>query len=89
LNIEFDGAFLKGLKKSKNTQLLAKIKSVILHCEISEAIEEIKNCKKLTGHDSYYRIRIGDYRLGLKKVDNQTLRFITFAHRRDIYQLFP
>jgi mRNA interferase RelE/StbE len=43
----------------------------------------------LTGFKNYYRLRIGEYRLGFEKIDENTLRFILIAHRKDIYKIFP
>lgn len=37
---------------------------------------------------SYYRIRIGNYRLGLKQ-EQDTLTLLRFMHRKDIYTYFP
>ncbi len=52
------------------------------------ALSEIHNLKKLTGYQLYYRIKIGDYRIGLK-FENQLLVFERVLHRKDIYNFFP
>jgi len=44
--------------------------------------------KKLNGYNFHYRIRIGEYRIGLKVVGD-TIVFVTFDHRKDIYKTFP
>jgi len=44
--------------------------------------------KKIEGYEAYYRLRIGDYRLGIKLAGN-TLELIRFLHRKDIYRRFP
>ena len=49
---------------------------------------EAKGIKKIVGYPGYYRIRIGDYRLGLKLTED-TLELIRFLHRKDIYRNFP
>jgi mRNA interferase RelE/StbE len=49
---------------------------------------EIKDMKKLKGSGDYFRIRITDYRLGLKQ-NGDTLVFIRILHRKDIYRYFP
>jgi len=51
-------------------------------------LSDIKNLKKLQGYELYYRIRIGDYRIGVK-VENQSLVFERILHRKNIYNLFP
>ena len=46
--------------------------------------------QKLTGYNSYYKIRIGDYRLGLYiNVEEQIVEFQRVLHRREIYRKFP
>lgn len=87
--LEFDASFLKCIRKNRDTSLHAKIEQILLECEQANGIEDLRNCKKLTGFASYFRIRVGDYRLGFEKVDNTTLRFIALAHRKEIYKNFP
>jgi mRNA interferase RelE/StbE len=87
--VEFDKSFAKSIDKVKDKSLLAKIETTITELEIAQTIQEIKNLKKLTGFKSYYRIRLGAYRLGIEKIDENTVRFIVIAHRKDIYKNFP
>jgi mRNA interferase RelE/StbE len=42
----------------------------------------------MRGSREYFRIRIGDFRLGLK-LEGDTLVFIRFLNRKDIYRYFP
>jgi mRNA interferase RelE/StbE len=87
--IEFDKSFEKSLIKVKEKVLFNKIESLIETIEKAEKISEIKNVKKLTGFKNYNRIRIGDFRLGFEKINDNTIRFITVARRKDIYSIFP
>jgi mRNA interferase RelE/StbE len=59
-----------------------------LAAEACERMEDLLEVKKLRGFSDYYRIRIKDYRIGLK-LENGTLYFADFAHRKDIYKQFP
>ena len=86
--IEFKKSFLKELKKLKNKHLKDSIIDCITQIESSQNITDIKNLKKLTGYESYYRIRIGDYRIGIK-IEDQIIYFVVFEHRKDIYKGFP
>ncbi len=36
----------------------------------------------------YYRIRVGDYRIGVEVVGDEIL-FVRILHRKDIYRYFP
>ena len=75
--------------KVKEKALFNKIESLIETIEKAEKVSEIKNVKKLTGFKNYYRIRIGDFRLGFEKINDITTRFITVVRRKDIYSIFP
>lgn len=49
---------------------------------------ELKEAERMTGYPHYYKIRFGDYRLGLHFYDgNITLERI--LHRKEIYRFFP
>jgi mRNA interferase RelE/StbE len=50
----------------------------------------IGKIEKLTGHRNYYKIRFGDYRVGLQ-IDRRAreVRLCRVLHRRDIYRRFP
>ncbi|MCK4386763.1 MAG: type II toxin-antitoxin system RelE/ParE family toxin [Candidatus Pacebacteria bacterium] len=44
--------------------------------------------KPIKGFKYYYRIRIGNYRLGFKKEGSEVI-FMRIKHRKDIYTYFP
>lgn len=85
----FKKNFAKDLKThERNKNLLAKIEETILEVENADNIATIKNIKKLKAEGSYYRIRMGNYRFGLI-IEGETVTFVRFLHRRDIYRYFP
>lgn len=43
----------------------------------------------MEGYSAFYRIRIGDYRIGLQIESDNLVYFVAFDHRRDIYRHFP
>ena len=69
-------------------ELLTKIKESILDCKASPTLNEIKNIKKKQGYQTFYRLKIGDYRIGLEIV-NDELIFVRFLHRKENYRFFP
>ena len=89
MKVEFDKSFEKSLQKIKNKSLFLRIEKIILECDKTKSLSEVTNIKKLTGYKNYYRIRIGEYRLGIELIDDETVRFILVSHRKDIYRLFP
>ncbi|MBW6499177.1 MAG: type II toxin-antitoxin system mRNA interferase toxin, RelE/StbE family [Bacteroidales bacterium] len=89
MTVEFDKSFLKSLEKIKDQQLFAKIRKVIEEAEKATELKNLKQVKKLTGFKSYYRIRLGDYRLGFEEIDSNSIRLIIILHRKAFYQKFP
>jgi mRNA interferase RelE/StbE len=88
VKVKFESKFEKDLRNVKDKKLLSKVKETILDCKYAQNLNEIKNLKKLQGYETFYRIRIGDYRIGIELVEN-TLIFTRFLHRKDIYKFFP
>jgi len=88
MKVEFDSSFHKRLIKIKDRAILEKVKQVILHVEDAKDIQHIHGIKKLEGFKTFYRIRIGDYRIGLE-LKRDVIWFITIASRKDIYKIFP
>ena len=67
--------------KKKLLHLINQIKQI-------ESLAELENVRKIQGYDGYFRIRLGDYRLGVKITD-KGLEMLRFLHRKDIYRRFP
>ena len=88
MQIEFRESFEKDIAKIKDKKLSAKINFAIHLVEAAATIESIAHIKKLRGHKNSYRVRIGDYRLGVQ-YENEILTFVRCLHRKDIYKYFP
>lgn len=88
MKVDFKKSFLKELKKLKNKSLQNSIYNVVVQVESSTSLNQIKNLKKLAGYEFHYRIRVGDFRIGVK-FENEVVFFVVFEHRKDIYKGFP
>ena len=53
-----------------------------------DSLAEMNDVRKIQGYEEYYRIRIGDYRLGVK-VTKDWIEMLRFLHRKDMYKKFP
>jgi mRNA interferase RelE/StbE len=85
----FRKSFKRDLKKlKKNRQILGCIRQKITEVEAADGLQEIASLKKLSGGGNYYRIRVGDYRIGITGHPDQVV-FVRCLHRRDIYRYFP
>jgi mRNA interferase RelE/StbE len=85
---KFNGRFFKDLDKLNQPSVKSDILDIIEEVEKAASLLEIKNIKKLKGHPIAYRIRTGDYRIGLFIKDG-IVEFNRVANRKDIYKIFP
>jgi mRNA interferase RelE/StbE len=88
MNVEFRKSFEKDLRKIKDAELLERIRSVIEEIEAIEILTDLTNVKKLKAEGDYYRIRVGDYRIGIS-MDKDNVLFIRVLNRKEIYRYFP
>ena len=88
MKTDFRKSFTRDLKRLKDGTLNKRVAEVIEQIEQAEELLDVTSLKKLKGGGEYYRIRIGNYRVGLK-LENNTIVFVRFLHRKDIYRYFP
>jgi len=88
LKVEFKKSFVKDLERVRDKSLKERVRQTIERVEEAQTLQEIGNVKRLRGGERYYRIRVGDYRLGLM-LEGDTVIFVRFLHRKDVYRYFP
>lgn len=88
MKTEFRQKFAKDIASIKDKTIRRQIKEIILALEKASSLSEVRNLKKSKGASSAYRIKIGDYRMGFF-LENDTVEFTRFLHRKDIYKYFP
>lgn len=89
MKTEFTRSFAKDLRIRKNDDhFLTRVKEIIEEVESVTTLIDIRNLKKLKGESNYYRIRFGNYRIGVR-VQGDLIIFIRVLHRKDIYRYFP
>jgi mRNA interferase RelE/StbE len=52
------------------------------------SVEESGKIERMKGYRGYYKVRFGDYRVGIK-VEGDTVIFERVKNRKDIYKFFP
>ncbi len=88
MQVEFRKTFKQDLKNLKDGKVLKRIQKVVEELELANALSEIRNIKLLQGHEDFYRIRVGDYRVGLF-VEGEVVAFVRVLHRKEVYRYFP
>ena len=88
MKVEFLTKFTKDVDKLKASHVKASVVKIIELLESADSLSEIPNLKKLKGHKSAFRIKVGDYRIGIF-VEERTVEMARVIHRKDIYKVFP
>ena len=87
--VNFDRSFSKSLDKSKDRQAIEKLKELITKMETVKSISDLSAVKPMKGHAGFFRVRLGDYRVGFAQTAHNEILLILIAHRKDIYKRFP
>lgn len=88
MKVEFLSKFNKDLNKLYDKDVWASVLKIIEFIESADNVTSIPNLKKLKGHKSAFRIKLGDYRIGFF-VDGNVVEMARIVHRKDIYKVFP
>ena len=88
MKVQFRKSFEKDFSKIRDGDLLARIKAVIEEFENAESLLDISNIKKLKAQGDYYRIRVGNYRIGIANSED-VITFVRVLHRQEMYRYFP
>ena len=85
MNTDRKKAFLRNLKKITDPALKAEVEQVYEAVKAAKTMQGFPNLRKLKGFRTSYRIRIGDYRIGVTIVGD-LVTFHKFGHRDNFYK---
>jgi len=88
MNVRIDKTFQKDVIKIKNNDVLNKIAKSIVNVQSAANLKDIKSIKKLKGTRDQYRIRIGEYRLGII-ISKRCGDFHSLPPQKEYLSLFP
>jgi mRNA interferase RelE/StbE len=89
MQIRFTKTFLRDLAKVQPPKRRKQIEAFVFEAlPISNSLGELGIVEKMTGFDNYYKIRFGEYRIGLLKTSDH-IELLRVLNRKDIYQVFP
>lgn len=89
MKFHIEKSFDKDIDKIRDKSILLKLHDFLASVEKANNIRDISHLKKLRGYDSFYRIRILDYRLGIELTSDNEIVLVRFLPRKDIYKHFP
>jgi len=88
VKVAFRDSFRQDLSAIRDKSLLNRVRKVIETVETADSLALLPNLKSLKGSRNYFRVRIGDYRIGLA-IQEDTVIFVRFLNRKDICRYFP
>lgn len=88
MRVKYLKKFSKDLDSITDQKMLDRIKKRIIEIESASSKKEVKGLKKLKANPTAYRIRIGQYRMGVY-IQDETIEIARIVHRKDIYDVFP
>ncbi len=88
MRVSFEASFARDLKGIEDKTLLKRVEQVIAEVKTVAALREVKHLSKMRGYATFYRHRLGDYRIGIEVVEDEII-FVRILHRKDIYRYFP
>jgi mRNA interferase RelE/StbE len=88
VRILFKKVFLKDLAAIPSKVRTQIERFVFEEMPRTQSIQEVGKIEKMQGYAGYYKIRFGDYRVGMK-VEGDTVIFERVLHRKEIYRKFP
>ncbi len=88
MEIRYERRFTRDLRRVRSDRELRRLNRKIAEIERASSLFEVSNVAKLAGSENHYRIKLGDYRLGIE-LDGQTAILQRYGHRRDFYRGFP
>jgi mRNA interferase RelE/StbE len=89
VKVTYKKLFVKDLFRLKGTETYDRVKElafeILPNCG---SLSEIQGIKPLKNAKNAFRIRAGEYRIGLKK-EGDAVEVRRVLHRKDIYRFFP
>ena len=88
MNIAFRESFYADISAISEAALLRRIAKIIKQVEAAQSFQQIPHLKRLEATGKYYRIRLGDFRIGFV-FEHGTVSFVRCLNRKEIYRYFP
>lgn len=88
MRLIFEASFARDLERLQDKKMRQRVQRILAEIKVAHSWGAIKNLERLRGTEAFYRIRVGDYRIGLE-LREDTAILVRILHRKDIYRYFP
>ncbi len=82
-------SFQQDLAKIKDTSILKRAKQAVDKLRAANTLREVTNIKAMQDFPTFYRLRFGDFRIGFRLIDENTIKLLAIDHRSKVYRHFP
>jgi mRNA interferase RelE/StbE len=89
MNISYDESFYDSIDRITDNTIVDRVAKAIQKLKSANHLREVTNIRAMQGCPGYYRLRFGDFRIGFRLVDENTIRLLVIDHRSKIYNHFP
>ena len=80
--------FNRDLRKLHDRRTLDAVGETVRALEAADVLADVAGIESMTDHPGCFRIRVGDYRIGLYR-EGDRVELVRCLHRREIYRVFP
>jgi len=80
LKVEFSRRFAKDLRAIELKHISSKVRDMIETISAAQSLTDIPNLKKISGPKGHYRLRLGNFRRGMK-LDGETVILVRILDR--------
>jgi len=88
VEVQYRKSFLRDLKKLKRQPVYGRIfELAFTTLPEADRLRDVVGVKAMRGYPNRYRIRIGDYRVGIQ-VQGTNIQVMRVLHRREFYRYF-
>lgn len=88
MKIRYHAQFNRDLRRLRNPSLAQSVEQIISELKVASSLAVVRGVRRLRGEGRHYRIRIGEYRLGITQ-DGGAIILRRLLHRSEIYRNFP
>jgi mRNA interferase RelE/StbE len=87
MTVHFRKSFVKDLDLLDSSHRI-RVEKAIQESKAALSLHDVQHLKKLQGSRNFFRIRVGEYRLGLASVSDELI-FVRCLRRKEFYRYFP
>ena len=88
MNVTYKPSFHRYIEKITDPTVKENVDLAISSVKAAMSPQGIPRLKKMKGAKGAYRIRVGNYRIGIT-IEGNTVTFESFGLRKDFYKSFP